>query len=161
LPDRAAVLQALEERLEQPEKYRTPELLHSYKRLAGLAYEDWFGEPDRLDNWKRAEELEQRLHARALEVLRGDAHSRSGEWVPGLLHGSDDLFLIDYVIRCRPNLDLIRRCAAALGKVHLGREHIPFLESLLRVERDWDVTDAAIVQLVRLDRARYLPALEA
>jgi TPR repeat protein len=161
LPDRAAVLQALEERLEHPEKYCTPELLHSYLRLAGLAYDDWFGEPDRLDNWKRAEELRQRHHARALEVLRGDRHYRFGELVPGLLHGSDDLFLIDYVIRCRPNLDLIRRCAVALQKVKLGPEHIPFLESLLTVRRDWSVTDAAILQLVRLDRARYLPALEA
>jgi TPR repeat protein len=161
LPDRAAVLRALEERLEHPEKYRTPELLHSYERLAGLAFDDWFGEPGRLDNWKRAKELEQRHQARILEMLHDDTQYRYGELAPGLLGGSDDLFLIDYVIRCRPNLDLIRRCAGALAKVNLARGHIPFLESLLKVKNDWDVTDAAILQLVRLDRDRYLPALKA
>jgi hypothetical protein len=45
--------------------------------------------------------------------------------------------------------------------VKLGREHVPFLETLLTVQHDWGVTDSAILQLVRLDRDRYLPELKA
>ena len=36
-----------------------------------------------------------------------------------------------------------------------------FLESLLGGERDWDIADAGILQLVRMDRPRYLPELKA
>jgi hypothetical protein len=160
LPDRAAVLQALEERLEQPARYRVFALLYPYFRLAGLDEFDLSGEPGRLDQWKREQEITRKVRDRALQLLRGDSRYRYGYLVPGLLGGSDDLFLIDYLSHCRPDVNLVRRCAWSIQRVKLGREHVPFLESLLAVERDWAITDAAIVQLVRMDRAHYLPRLK-
>jgi len=160
LPDRAAVLKALEERLDHPERYNTLDLLYPYIRLSGMDQWDPTEEPGRLDDWKRVAELTRKVRDKALELLRGDKRYRYGYLVPGLLGGSDDLFLIDYVIRCRPNLDRVRQCSWSLKNVKLGREHIPFLESLLSVKRDWDVADAAILQLVRFDRDRYLPELK-
>jgi tetratricopeptide (TPR) repeat protein len=162
LPDRAGVLRALEARLEQPEKYPSLGLLYAYLRLAGLDDSDVFKErgPGRLDGWKREQEICRKYRDKALDVVRRDTRYRYAYLVPGLLGGSDDLFLVGYLIRCRPDLGLVRGCAGAIGRVKLGREHVPFLESLLGVERDWAITDAAIVQLVRLDRARYLPVLK-
>jgi TPR repeat protein len=162
LPGRAAVLKALEERLDHPETYRTLDLVYPYLRLKGLVYEDFIsGEPARLDNWKRQEEIVRKCKEKALQRLLGDTACRHAYLVPGLLGGGDDLFLIEYLIRSRPSLDVLRRCSWALQKVKLGREHVPFLETLLTVKHDWGVTDAAILQLVRLDRDRYLPELKA
>jgi TPR repeat protein len=161
LADRAAVLKALEERLDHPERYNTLDLLYPYFRLSGL--EDWdpFGEPGRLDDWKREAVLTREVREKAMLLLRRDTKYRYGRLVPGLLGGSDDLFLIDYLIRSGPSLDQVRQCSGSLKKVKLGREHTAFLESQLAVERDWAVADAAILQLVRFDRDRYLSELKA
>jgi hypothetical protein len=162
LPTREVVVKELEARLNRPEKYRTLNLLYPYLRLKGLVYEDFLSrEPGRLDNWKRQEEVIRKCKAKALLLLRGDTAYRYAHHVPGLLGGGDDLFLIEYMIRSRPSLDVVRLCSGALQKVKLGREHAPFLGTLLTVKNDWGITDAAILQLVRLDRDRYLPELKA
>jgi len=161
LPDRPAILKALEGRLDHPEKYRTLDLLNTYFYLSGFRERDFFEEPGRLDDWKREAEITRKYNNKAMQLLIGDPSHQYGYLVPGLLGGSNDQFLIEYLIRCRPSLHLVRQCAGALLKVKLGREHLPFLESLLTVERDWGVTDAAILQLVRLDRSQFMPALKA
>ena len=160
LPDQVAVLKTFEERLEHPEKYNTLDLLTTYQRLASPHRSPLFGDAPP-DNWKRTAEITRKAHDKALQLLQSDSRFRYGYLVPGLLGGSDDLFLIDYLSRCRPSIDLVRHCTRALQKVKLGREHVPFLESLLTAKEDPSITDAAILQLVRLDRARYLPELKA
>ena len=160
LPDRAAVLKAIEERLEHPEKYHTHNLLEPYLYLSGHRTFNWEDEPRLLRDSKSEAAITRKCQAKVLLLLQADKQYQYGSLVPGLLGGSDDLFLIDYLSRCRPSLDVVRKCAGTIQKVKLEREHIPFLESLLRVERDWSVTDAAILQLVRLDRAKYLPHLK-
>lgn len=161
LPDRAAVLKALEERLDHPEKYQVHRLLRTYCYLAGYGIREFGGEPRLLDDSEDEEKITRRVQGKVLQLLKADKEYQYGRLVPGLLGGRDDLFLIDYLSKSRPNLDLVRQCAWTIQKVKLGPEHIPFLESLLKVERNWSVTDAAMVQLVRLDRARYLPHLKA
>ena len=125
LPDRPAILKALEERLEHPERYHTLELLYPYMRLSGLVEHDPFGEPGGLDTWKREAELTRKVRDKAMQVVRDDKRYRYGYLVPGLLGGSDDLFLIDYFIRCRPDLDLVRKCSWCIKKVKLGATTCP------------------------------------
>lgn len=161
LPDRKAVLWELEQRLEHPELYDTLELLHSYVRLAGLDDYDFEGDFDRLDNWKREQEIYRKVREKALKLLHSDKDYRYAYLVPGLIGNNDDLFLIDYLILSRPSAELLSRCEWAMRKVNLGREHMPFLEKLLDAERGVRARDAAILQLVRLDRAKYLPWLQA
>jgi TPR repeat protein len=161
LPSRAAVLAALEQRLEHPEKYHSLDLLYPYLRLAGLAYYDVLADPGGLGEWKREEEVIRKYRDKALRLVRHDKSYRYGYLVPDLLGGADDLFLIDYLIRCQPDLDLVVSCAHALKRVKLGREHVPFLKSLLGAQRGWDVADAAIVQLVRLEGPRHLEEVKA
>ena len=147
----------------RPERHRTLDLLPCYLRLAGLALEvlDFDGEPGRLDAWKREAEITRKYKGEALRLLRGDPAYRYGYLVPGLLGGADDPFLLDYLIRCRPGVDLVRRCAGRLKAVEVAREHEPFLQSLLNVGHDTELHDAAILQLVRLDRRRYLDEVKA
>ena len=156
MPDRAAVVEAFKERLEHPEKHNATKLLGHFTRLLRA-------EPFNLDrgltDWKTEEDLRMRHEEKALGLLKGDMEHRYAYLVPGLLGGTEDLFLVDYVLRSKPDRDLLRRSSGAIKRVNLGREHIPFLEPMLEVRRDWCTTDAAIAQLVRLDREKYVPVL--
>jgi TPR repeat protein len=158
MPDRAALIRAYEERLEHPEKYNSPALIDKYFELIT---------PNRLGGWLekfpnevRQLRLKEKYRGKAMQVLRRDTAYSHPRLVKGLLGEGDDLFLIDYLIRCRPGSHDLSGCASALGRVRLEREHIPFLESLLNIEGDTSLHEATLAQLVRLDRRRYLPEVK-
>lgn len=152
--DRKAVLKAFEERLDQPEKYNSTKLLDWHLRLA-VPDKGWKVK----GAWKAREELGAKYRARAMKLLKGDKEYRYAYLVPRLLGRGEDLFLVDYALRSGPDREMLRQCSGAIKRVRLGREHIPFLEPMLEIRRDWSITDAAITQLVRLDREKYLPVL--
>jgi WD40 repeat protein len=158
MPDREQVLRAFEERLEHPEKHNTPALVHEYLHHAGPAEQEELA-PNDWRSWKHDTEITHRFHAKALRLLRQDKEYRYAYLVPGLVGGSEDAFLVDYLLRCKRGFDFVNG-AWALQRVQVAREHLPVLESILpRTAGYSHIADAVIIQLVSMDRKRYLPEL--
>ncbi len=158
LSDRAAALRAFEERLAHPEKHNAPALLRWYHSLARPAHDVFAPSWDRRQ-WKRERETISRIHAGAVQLLERDKDHRYAYLVPDLLGGPHDSFLLNYLLRCKPSLDQIRRVASSMQRAALERAHIPFLVSLLEVQKDWAIADAAVLQLLRFDRQKFLPEM--
>ena len=155
LRDRAAVLAACVRRLSRPESHDLSKLLDPYLRLKVPWALDAKGVH------KQREAVAAGHRARGLELLQKDRAHRYAYLVPSLFNRGNDEFLIDYLLHSRPKRELLRRCTGTMQRVSVNRGHIPYLESLLDVRNDWAITDAAITVLVRLDRKKYLPILEA
>ncbi|MBI3407914.1 MAG: SEL1-like repeat protein [Planctomycetes bacterium] len=156
LPDQAAVLREFERCLEHPEKYNTPKLLWYYLQHTAPD-EDWFGLQG-WGPWKREQEITRKYRDKALRLLHEDKKCQYAYLVPDLLGGSEDAFLVDYLMRAKSDFNFVNG-SYTLQRVKVAREHIPHLESLLETGKGWHIADAAILHLVNFDRRRYLPEL--
>ena len=155
LRDRAAVLTALERRLSKPESHDLTKLLYPYQTIKVPWAEGV------KDVFEQREAVTAAYRDRELELLKKDKAHRYAHLVPILFRRGNDEFLIDYLLHSRPKRRLLGNCAWTMQRVNVNRVHIPYLESLLRVRNDWHITDAAITVLLKLDRKKYLPILEA
>ena len=160
IPDRAAVLRCYQERLDHPERFDSLKHLHSYLSLTRSYEKEELFSVEGLAVWKAEQEITRKYQKKALEVVKTDRQYRYAHLVPGLIGGADDLFLMDYLLRCQPAPEVLYACSSTLQRVNLSRGLIPDLVELLQSKRtSTAVKDAAIFQSVRLDRARFLPEL--
>lgn len=159
MPEPAAVLSRLRERMRDPSR-SIEGLLEMYTTVS--AREDaarCFEDEACIE--RRRRELRMEVALDLIEKLKSDrsfAHTKQVPWLIGVLPRQRDR-LIEYLLRSAADISVLRTCATALREANLQRHHVPMLELLLD-RGDVQVADAAMLQLVRLDRARFLPVVE-